>query len=236
LLEKDFFRRARTIFALTEHEQALIDKWIGQKRTVPGYTVLPNSIPPLPRDCSLWSLPAEPRLIYLGRFDVIKKGLDRMVAISRLLPEAEVIAYGAASRAEQKDFSRLLSSGLPGNMVFHDPVYGTDKAAALARATVYLQLSRDEGFGMAIVEAMRQGVPVAITRGCDIADVVAQQDLGLVLPDDPQHAATELQKAMAEPERLSRWSQAGREWTVKALDPALAADRTIAAYERAGQA
>lgn len=234
LVEKNHFSKARAIFVLTEREQEVVDSWLGGRRKPQRYLVLPNPIPPLPADTELWRLPNRPRLVYLGRFDVLKKGLDRLVAIARLLPNVQVSAYGIADRkTEQKNFAALCQSGLPDNIRFHGPVYNEEKIAALAAATIYVQLSRDEGFGMAIVEAMRQGVPVAITRGCDIANIVAEQDLGLILPDDPADAAAVLASTLTDSALLNRWSEAGREWTLQALSPKHAAAEIIAVYETA---
>jgi glycosyltransferase involved in cell wall biosynthesis len=233
VVEKPYFRRAETIFVLTRRERQVVERWLGPQGRSPQYLELPNSLPALPPGARLWTPPPLPRLVYLGRFDVVKKGLDRLVEIARLLPDAQVRAYGSVSKTERPEFERLCQRGLPDNMRFLDPVRGDEKMAAFTSATIYVQLSRDEGFGMAIAEAMRLAVPVAVTRGCDLADTVARQDLGAVLADDPARAAADLASALEDPGRLDRWSRAGKQWTVEVLSPKRAAQRTIRAYEAA---
>jgi glycosyltransferase involved in cell wall biosynthesis len=233
LIEKPYFRRAATIFVLTKRERQVVERWLGPRGRSPQYLELPNSMPALSPGTDLWIPGESHRLVYLGRFDVMKKGLDRLVEIARLLPGVEVNAYGAAYQTERPGFERLCRQGLPANMCFLEPVHGAAKMTALTSATIYVQASRDDGFPMSIVEAMRLGVPVAVTKGCDIAETIGEQDLGMLLSDDPSSAAAELMAAMQDSSRLAHWSRAGREWTINALSPKRTAQRTIRAYEAA---
>jgi glycosyltransferase involved in cell wall biosynthesis len=230
-VEKPYFRRAATIFVLTKREQQVIERWLGPRAAAQQYLELPNSMPALSPGTDLWIPGRNQTIVYLGRFDVMKKGLDRLVEIARLLPNVAVNAYGTASTAERAGFERLCRQGLPANMRFLEPVYGEAKEVALTSATIYVQASRDDGFPMSIVEAMRLGVPVAVTKGCDIAETIGREDLGMLLPDDPSSAAAELMWAMEDSSRLDHWSRAGRGWTIDALSPKRAAQRTISAYE-----
>lgn len=231
LVEKPYFRRADTIFVLTKREQQVVERWLGPRGRSPQYMELPNSIPALSPGTDLWIPAKRQTLVYLGRFDVMKKGLDRLVEIARLLPDVEVNAYGAAYSTERPGFERLCSQGLPANMRFLKPVDGEAKRTAFTSATIYVQVSRDDGFPMSIVEAMRLGVPVAVTKGCDIAETIGEEDLGMLLSDDPRSAAAELMSAMQDSSRLDHWSRAGRNWTIDALSPKRAAERTIRAYQ-----
>jgi glycosyltransferase involved in cell wall biosynthesis len=231
IVEKPFFRRAEAVFVLTRRERQVIEGWLGPRGRSPLYLELPNSILALPPEARLWTPPTRPRLVYLGRFDVAKKGLDRLVEIARLMPHVEFVAYGAASRSERLGFERLCRRGLPDNMRFLGPVHRDEKMAAFTSATIYVQPSRDDGFPMSIVEAMRLAVPVAATRGCNIADTIAEGDLGMLLPDDPVQAAAEIASALEDSNRLDRWSRAGRQWTIDALSPERAAQQTLRAYK-----
>lgn len=238
IVEKRHFLGARTIVVLTNRERDLVESWLGEQRKgwqgkAPGYAILPNPVQPLSADTVPWRMPHQPRLVYLGRYDVRQKGLDRLVEVARRLPGVQVSAHGSANGVEVGPFQDLCRGGLPGNIRFHEPVYNQEKTATLASATIYVQMSRAEGFGMSIVEAMRQGVPAALTRDCDLADTIAQHDLGLVLPKDVARAATDLAGALADPDRLRRWSRAGQEWTVQMLSPKQLAYQSIAIYEAA---
>jgi glycosyltransferase involved in cell wall biosynthesis len=230
LLEKPYFRHARALFPLTKREEDVILSWIGSKSRIPQFIEIPNSIPPAPFGSLQWALPTRQRLVYLGRFNVMQKGIDRLVDIARNMPGVEICAYGDAVKPEMPGFEKLCRSGLPENIRFHSPVYGDEKSAALTSASMYLQLSRDEGFGMSIVEAMRLGVPVGLTRGCAISDQIGAKDLGLIIPDDPAKAAAVLSAALRDENKLYQWSSAGQKWTIEALSPECIAERTLAAY------
>lgn len=57
---------------------------------------------------------------------------------------------------------------------------GARKRWLLARADVFVLPSASENFGIAVVEAMNAGAPVIVTKGCGLADFVAQWKAGIV--------------------------------------------------------
>lgn len=241
VVEKPYLRRADTIFVLTSREQSVLESWLECESS--RYVELPNALPLAHRtgpsdsqtswsDAS-WRPLRHPKLVYLGRFDVCKKGLDRLVGVARLLPGVEVRAHGLASQSERSGFQALVGKGLPENLRFLQPVYGDEKTAVLLSASLYVQMSRDEGFGMSIVEAMQLGVPVAVTRGCALSDCLAAEDLALILPDDPAQAAADIETTIIDAARLSKLSRSGREWTIRTLAPVAIAQRTLKAYRAA---
>jgi glycosyltransferase involved in cell wall biosynthesis len=228
-VEKPFLRRAAAVFVLTPRERDTIDGWLGHSQV--RYVVTPNPLRPPAPDSPSWSPSPQPTLVYVGRYDVIKKGLDRLVEIARQLPHLRVDAYGAAAGTEQRGFASLMDNGLPENMTFHPPVFADEKQRILSAATMYVQLARNEGFGMSIVEAMSLGVPVGVAEDCDIAPMITDGGLGLVLTGQPSQAARELRAAVADPNRLAAWSAKGREWSQQELAPARLAAAALAAYE-----
>jgi len=230
LVEKPYLRNARALFPLTKREEDVTLSWIGAKSQVPQLIEIPNSIPSAPFGGPQWTVPTRQRLVYLGRFDVMKKGIDRLVDIARNMPEVEICAYGNATPPEVPEFEKLCRSELPKNFLFHSSIYGGEKSEALLSASMYLQPSRDDAFPMSIVEAMRLGVPVGLTRGCAISDQIREKDLGLIIPDDPAEAAAVLSAALRDENKLYQWSAAGQKWTIEALSPECIAERTLAAY------
>ena len=71
-----------------------------------------------------------------------------------------------------------------------------DIPALLAKARVFVQPSRTEGLGMAVVEAMLAGVPVIASAVGGIPEVVGDTAL-LVPPEDPVALAAALQQVFA---------------------------------------
>jgi glycosyltransferase involved in cell wall biosynthesis len=81
-----------------------------------------------------------------------------------------------------------------------------DLATVYARATVLVMPSRDEGFGLPVLEAMSHGVPAVVSDAPALVEVVA--DAAIVVPrDDSAQLAQGVNRAVTE--RLL-WSEAGR--------------------------
>jgi glycosyltransferase involved in cell wall biosynthesis len=103
-----------------------------------------------------------------------------------------------------------------------------DVASWLRRASVYVQPSRWEGFGLAVLEAMVCGLPVVATRVSSLPELVADGDTGvLVPPDDPDSLARGIVRALSD-HGLGR---AGRVRAQQEFSVWRMADRTAALYD-----
>lgn len=152
---------------------------------------------------------SRPKLIYLGRLDVIQKGIDILFAIAGALPNIELHLYGEATARSKTSLPNLMRSK-PKNVFLHDPVFGQQKAKVLSEADMYLQCSRWEGFSISIVEAMAAGLPIVISDTMNLAPLIESLDLGLVVPLEAEAAATMISDALENPAKLSAWSKTGR--------------------------
>ncbi len=75
---------------------------------------------------------------------------------------------------EQRTRSRLEAQardlGLA-NVTFPGPLYGEEKAKALAEADLFILPSRTENFGIAVAEALGAGLPVITTKGTPWSEI-----------------------------------------------------------------
>jgi glycosyltransferase involved in cell wall biosynthesis len=142
-----------------------IRTFVGGRRS--DIWVVPNPIPAPPSVSSLMPMLTEDA-VFLGRFDVLHKGIDRLIALAELMPDITFGLYGSGDRTEMP--------GLPDNVRVHEPVFGIDKWRLLASARMYVQLSRWESFGMSIFEAMMVGTPPVVADSMHAAKTVC--DLG----------------------------------------------------------
>jgi len=81
--------------------------------------------------------------------------------------------------------------------------YVRDVPAVLAALDVIVCASHEEGFGLAVVEAIAAGVPVVSTRCGGPDDVIEHGLTGLLVPvDDPLRLANVVERLLAVASRL----------------------------------
>jgi peptidoglycan/xylan/chitin deacetylase (PgdA/CDA1 family) len=170
------------------------------------------------------------QLVYLGRFDVLVKGIDILIEIARLLPEMKVDLYGTEDERTLPWLNKLREN-LPANVKFNDPIFGIEKAEMLSKASMYLQPSRWEGFPVSVAECLYLGVPSMIADTLDLAQLFYQHNLGLVVPLDPPRAAQQLRSAFADEAVMRQWSEQGRKFAIEHFHPHAVAARHINLYE-----
>jgi glycosyltransferase involved in cell wall biosynthesis len=159
-----------------------------------------------------------------------QKGVDVAVrAVARLRerePRAHLVVLGeGAERSRLENLARDfdLPAYLPGRV--------PDVAAWLQRASVLVHPVRWEGFGLAVLEAMLAGLPVAASRVSSLPELVADGETGLlVAPDDPEALAVGLARALADAEALGA---AGLRRAQERFSVARMAEATLDVYETA---
>lgn len=153
---------------------------------------LTNPIATIPNGVDLRALQTLPdREAIAERFPDLK-GRRRVLFLSRLHPKKGLPTLLRAWRdlgADSADWSLMIAgSGQPAYekelrllvrefelercVLFLGPVYGAEKARALAAADVFVLPSYSEGFSMAILEASAAGLPVLLTRECNFPELV----------------------------------------------------------------
>lgn len=176
---------------------------------------------------------ARPVFTFLGRYDVLHKGLDRLYRIAELMPEADFHLYGTEHGPTRAWLATLELQRLP-NLELRPPVYGDAKIAVLRASTLYVQTSRWEGFPVSVAEAMTLGVPVAVSADLHCAAVIDRASAGLLLSADPVAAAAQLREALADPERTSTLGRNGRVHAEAHFRPESIARSFLEAYSDAG--
>ena len=125
-----------------------------------------------------------PIVLFLGRLN-FKKGLDvlaRAFAGAARARDAHLVVAGPDDGMGTKVRAWVDSFGLRGRTTFTGMVAGADKLALLADADLFVLPSYSENFGIAVIEAMACGVPVAISDRVNLWREVAGADAGWVTP------------------------------------------------------
>lgn len=142
------------------------------------------------------------KIVFIGRYNVYHKGLDILLqAIKEHVDwfrDNNVVLelYGSDS----DNGLRFLTSYINKNnmkdiAIIKGPAFGDAKVKALLDADVFIHTSRLEGQPTAVVEAISYGVPVIVTPGTNIADVVKRFDLGFTSEFDSEAIFNCIKKA-----------------------------------------
>ncbi len=134
-----------------------------------------------------YNIPTEYKVIScLGRVSRIK-GFDVLIpAIHHLKIEGFKIALliigGDDDRGYLKEAEQMVKDmHLEKEVVFAGMLSGKEKGIALLSSDFLAQVSDSESFGMAAAEAMSHGLPVLITAGVGLADLVRKEKAGIVV-------------------------------------------------------
>lgn len=115
--------------------------------------------------------------------------------------------------------------GLEGRVEFKGHVSGEELAALYRGAACLVFPSRDEGFGLPLLEAMASGTPVVATRAGALPEIAGDAAI-LVEPGNPAALAGGIERALADRERLVA---AGLD-RARQFSWADTAERTLAVY------
>lgn len=151
-------------------------------------------------------------ILFLSRLH-FKKGLDilaeafRQVASAR--PEVDLVIAGPPDGAEEQFAALIRQFGLEKRVFTVGPIYGEAKLSALVDAACFCLPSRQEGFSIAITEALACATPVVITNACHFPEVGAS-DAGFVVSTDPDAVALALTAMLDNPQKGLEMGRNGR--------------------------
>jgi len=151
------------------------------------------------------------RLIAVASADVPLKGLIYLVRAYHLLlaarPDLELLVVG---KLREGQTSKLLDElGIRDKVKFASGLSSEQIAALYAEATIAVAPSVYEGFGFPSGEAMACGVPVVVTNGGALPEVVG--DAGVIVPkQNPQALAQAIGALLDDPARRAVLGAAGR--------------------------
>jgi glycosyltransferase involved in cell wall biosynthesis len=120
--------------------------------------MIPNGIPPTGLDEAL--VGSGEHILFLGRIDVWKKGLDLLLdAYEKSGLSMPLLIAGAGVPSEERKLTRLVSN-TDGSVQWIGHVAGQAKQELLDRSAFVMVPSRHETFGLVALEAMSRGKPV----------------------------------------------------------------------------
>lgn len=181
-----------------------------------GHARIPPALPEVPGAVPVGAPGAPPRLVAAGRLHPVK-GYDVLVEAAAHLAERHrgltVDVHGAeqaGSEAHARDLQRSISArGL--EEVVHLRGHRDRPWETWAGAHAYVLPSREEAFGLALLEAMACGLPVVATSTAGPSDIVDDGRTGLLVPPgDPAALTAAVEQLLADPAGAAHMGQAAR--------------------------
>ncbi len=158
-------------------------------------------------------------IVYIGRLEVIPKGLDLLLqAINRINNESDYLnqiksidLYGPDFKGRYREVQSLIKQNDLVNIVtLHHELTGEKKHDCLLDSDIFIQTSRNEGMPMGILEAMSYGIPCIITKGTSLGEITKEYDAGWVADVTVDSIAETIIKAINDKELLKQKSSNAR--------------------------
>jgi glycosyltransferase involved in cell wall biosynthesis len=161
-------------------------------------------------------LPAERDLVvFVGRLEHYKGVdllLDAWLEVLLARPGARLVIIGSGSAGEEMR-QRAQQGPFGDSVSFTGFVSEADKIGWLQRATVLVQPSRKEGWGLTVLEANACGTPVVATDVPGLRDSVRHGSSGLLTAAMPGALASSLVAVLADDALRARLAREARAWS-----------------------
>lgn len=186
-------------------------RWIGYRGPI---ALIPNGveIPPLHRNGQRRD---HRTLLFLGRVHP-KKGVEKLLRAWERLhvshPEWHLEIVGPDNEGYRGQMERLASELQLPRCTFRDPVFGEEKHRTYQGADLFILPTFSENFGIAVAEALANGVPAVVTHGAPWEGLGANE-CGWWIEDGVESITNALDRAMACPrDTLQTMGDRGRAW------------------------
>ena len=204
---------AAAVHYTSEAEKASTESSLGlnQGRVIPlGVEVVSNSAGERARDRYI---------LVLSRLHP-KKGLDVFVDAFLSLVEMPQLAewrlvIAGDGPVEYVSMLKAKASSRRDKITFTGWIDGDEKNAVLSGASLLVLPSRQENFGLCVMEAMAHSVPVLVSPNVNLAVEIAAANAGWIVPLDKIALAEKLAEALSDPEELTRRGLAGLQLSQK---------------------
>lgn len=158
--------------------------------------------------------PTTPIVLFLSRLHY-KKRPDLLIrSLSKLALTQSKFHLILAGTGEPEYLQYLqnlvLDSGLTAQTTFSGFVTGKDKDLLLQGSDIFVLPSFSENFGIAVAEALANGLPVIITPDIQIAPEIYRANAGLIVPGEEETIANAIAQLLSTPEQRYQLGENGK--------------------------
>jgi glycosyltransferase involved in cell wall biosynthesis len=182
---------------------AIISRWQVSSEKV---TVVANTVSPEVENVKAEKL--EMRVVTVGHLEKWKNPQFWVQVAEKVcdaIPEVEFQWIGEGSLA-------LHSHKYSDRIQFVGPMSNVATLQQIAAAQVYFQPSKQESFGMAVLEAMALGKPTVVSKMGGLPDLVVNEQTGFIVPiSKPETAAEKIIWLLQNPDQATEMGMRARE-------------------------
>ena len=196
--------RSDAIVAVSETTKNLIEKHKLTKRPV---NVVYNAAEDAPSDASPRQAPKTKSLVYMGSF-MDYKNVELLISGMNLLQDFELRLLSRVTPARRAELEKLIPAGA--NVTFLNGVSEEEYQAELDKSFALVTASKDEGFGIPLVEAMALGIPIVVSNIEIFKEIGAKAGIYFD-PESPESFAAAVRNLEGK-----NWHEASKEAIVQA--------------------
>lgn len=126
-------------------------------------------------------------ILYIGRYDIYHKGLDFLLEAIKnnskwfINNNIKLHLYGTDYAGGLSYLNEFVSKNHLKDIVsILGPIYDKKKKEAILNSDIFIHTSRLEGQPTSVIEAISYGIPVIVTPGTNICDIVEDNHLGYI--------------------------------------------------------
>jgi glycosyltransferase involved in cell wall biosynthesis len=238
-LDRFLARQADTVLVNSRYVQGIIKQTYGLDSTVITHgvdlPVPPNLAETVACIRQKWGLDGRKVIITVNHLHPRKRVdllLRAMPDILKQHPEATALIIGIGpEEAHLKNLAREL--GLTAQqVVFAGFVPEAELAAYYTLADVYAHMCREESFGLSVLEASANGLPVVAANEGGVGEIVQEGVSGFLVPAIVTNFVEQICWLLAHPEKAKAMGEAGKQISNKKYTWQLGADKLrVTSYE-----
>lgn len=232
LLERRLARRFGAIVTVSHAIADYVTRDVGIPRS--HVHVIHNGIPEAATAGTGRATDAQAAVTFItvGRLAAIKNHRLMLLAFARLLrsrPDARLVVVGdGPERPALEALAR--ETGAEGRVELLG--FRTDIDGLLARADVFLLTSHYEGISMALLEAMRAGLPAIGTSVGGIPETIVDGRTGILVPPDDADSLTAAMSALAnDATRRQKMGEEARAYLLREFSHSVMMQKYLTLYE-----
>lgn len=203
-------------------------------------------VPNLVKDTPIMAMPHQlkPQICFVGRFNISGKGIDlallafHQFKLTGKHPDVIFKLVGPASSKQNRMRTRIcndLKLKIGRDIIFTGKLTEGERNDVIKESMVYMQLSRNEGFGLSIVQALSHHKPVIISSQIPINGEIKKHKAGFVV-NSPQEAAEALERIFSmPPEEYLLMAENARKCYEQEFHPSVIKPKLIELYVKAAR-